>query len=181
MQNRTSGRCSDSKAERRLSAAILATIAFRSDLDFTVTAQASADELKARLEPVYAAVRETSGIVFAFDREDRQKHENSYTFYIRYEGRLPRGNDVKVDITLREMLVYALQERPVLRRYEELTDLPENRMVRAYSLEEITTEKTLALADRARNEPRDHLRSLASYVQRRRRAWRARGRDAAKA
>jgi predicted nucleotidyltransferase component of viral defense system len=27
--------------------------------------------------------------------------------------------------------------------------------VRAYSLEEIATEKTLALADRARNEPRD--------------------------
>lgn len=96
-------------------------------------------------------------------------------------GGCPEANDVKVDITLREMLVYALQERPVLRRYEELTDLPENRMVRAYSLEEITTEKTLALADRARNEPRDHLRSLASYVQRRRRAWRARGRDAAKA
>lgn len=128
---------------------------FSEDLDFTLTAPVTLDELKARLEPVYAAVREASGILFAFDREDRQKHENSCTFYLRYEGPLPRGNDVKVDITLREMLVHALQERPVLRGYEEFADLPENRMLLAYSLEEIATEKTLALADRARNEPRD--------------------------
>jgi uncharacterized protein len=113
------------------------------------------DELKGQLESVYASVREASGIVFAFDREDRQKHENSFTFYLRYEGPLPKGNDVKVDITLREKLVYALQERAVLRGYEEFADLPENRMLRAYSLEEIATEKTLALADKARNEPRD--------------------------
>jgi predicted nucleotidyltransferase component of viral defense system len=128
---------------------------FSEDLDFTLTAPATLDELKARLEPVYAAVREASGIQFAFDREDRQKHENSYTFYLRYEGPLPRGNDVKVDITLREKLVHALQERPVLRGYEEFADVPENRLLLAYSLEEIATEKTLALADRARNEPRD--------------------------
>jgi predicted nucleotidyltransferase component of viral defense system len=128
---------------------------FSEDLDFTLIAAATLDELKARLEPVYIAVREASGIAFAFDREDRQKHENSYTFYLRYEGPLPRGNDVKVDITLREKLVYALQERPVLRGYAEFTDLPENRFLSAYSLEEIATEKTLALADRARNEPRD--------------------------
>jgi len=68
---------------------------------------------------------------------------------------LPRGNDVKVDITLREQLVYPLQERPILRGYDEFTDLPDNRLIQVYSLEEIATEKTLALADRARNEPRD--------------------------
>ena len=41
------------------------------------------------------------------------------------------------------MLVYPLQERAVLRGYEEFTDLPEDRRLLAYSLEEITTEKTL--------------------------------------
>ncbi len=128
---------------------------FSEDLDFTLTASVTLDELKGQLESVYASVREASGIVFAFDREDRQKHENSFTFYLRYEGPLPKGNDVKVDITLREKLVYALQERAVLRGYDEFADLPENRMLRAYSLEEIATEKTLALADKARNEPRD--------------------------
>lgn len=128
---------------------------FSEDLDFTLTASVTLDELEGQLESVYASVREASGIVFAFDREDRQKHENSFTFYLRYEGPLPKGNDVKVDITLREKLVYALQERAVLRGYEEFADLPENRTLRAYSLEEIATEKTLALADKARNEPRD--------------------------
>ncbi len=105
---------------------------FSEDLDFTLTAPVSPDELKARLEPIYAAGREASGIRFAFDREDRQKHENSYTFYLRYEGPLPRGNDVKVDITLREILVYPLLERPVLRGYEEFADLPENRIARLF-------------------------------------------------
>ena len=108
-----------------------------------------------RLAPVYAAVRHASGIVFNFDREDRQKHENSYTFYLRYVGPLPSGNDVKVDVTLRERLVYPLPKRAILRGYEEFTDLPENRLLRVYSLQQIAAEKTLALADRARNEPRD--------------------------
>lgn len=128
---------------------------FSEDLDFTLTEPIGFEELVTRLEPVYAAVREASGIVFTFDREDRQKHDNSYTFYLRYVGPLPSGNDVKVDITLREQLVYPLQGRPILRGYEEFTDLPEDRRIQVYSLEEIGTEKTLALADRARNEPRD--------------------------
>jgi hypothetical protein len=68
---------------------------------------------------------------------------------------LPTGNDVKVDVTLRERLAFPLEERPVLRGYEEFSDLPTDRRLRVYSLEEIATEKTLALADRARNEPRD--------------------------
>jgi predicted nucleotidyltransferase component of viral defense system len=128
---------------------------FSEDLDFTLAAPIAFDELVKRLEPVYAAVREASGIVFSFEREDRQKHENCYTFYLHYVGPLPTGSDVKVDITLREQLVYPPHERAILRGYEEFTDLPENRFILAYSLEEIATEKTLALADRARNEPRD--------------------------
>src|SRR5579872_2003003 len=92
---------------------------FSEDLDFTLTAPLSPDELKAQLEPVCAAVREASGIVFSFDREDRQKHDNSYTFYLRYEGPLPRASNVKVDITLHEQIVYSLPERAVLRGYEE--------------------------------------------------------------
>ena len=54
---------------------------------------------------------------------------------------MPGGNDVKVDITIREQLVYALQQRPVLRGYEEFTDLPDGQLLEVYSLEEITAEK----------------------------------------
>ena len=128
---------------------------FSEDLDFTLTEPITFEELVKRLEPVYAAVYDASGIVFKFDREDRQSHENSYTFYLKYEGPLPTGNDVKVDVTLREKLAFPLLELPVLRGYEEFTDLPADRHIRVYSLGEIATEKTLALADRARNEPRD--------------------------
>ncbi len=104
---------------------------------------------------IYAAVQEASGIVFSFDREDRQMHDNCYTFYLKYVGPLPSGNNVKVDVTLRERLVFPLQERSILRGYDEFADIPANRNLRVYSLEEIAAEKVMALADKARNEPRD--------------------------
>ncbi len=115
----------------------------------------SLDEILRDLERVYAGVREASGVEFGFDREDRHAHENSYTFYLRYNGPLPAGGAVKVDITIRERLVFPLENRPVLRAYEEFADLPAGRVVRTYSLAEIMSEKVVALADRARNEPRD--------------------------
>ncbi len=128
---------------------------FSEDLDFTLMEPMPFEELRDRLVPVYATVREASGIAFTFEREDRQAHANSYTFYLQYVGPLPSGNDVKVDVTLREYLVFPLEERSVFRGYEEFSDLPENRRIQVYSLAEIATEKTIALADRARNEPRD--------------------------
>lgn len=128
---------------------------FSEDLDFTLREPVPFEEIRARLERVYAAVQEQSGIAFAFDREDPRVHVNSHTFYLRYTGPLPRGSDVKVDITINERLAFPLVERPILRGYEEFSDLPENRSLLVYSLEEIATEKTVALADPARNEPRD--------------------------
>jgi uncharacterized protein len=128
---------------------------FSEDLDFTLIEAIPLEELLNRLKSVYAAIRESSGISFDLDRTDPQKHTNSHTFYLKYVGPLPGGNDVKVDITIREQLVYPLQRRPVLRGYEEFTDLPAGQPLEVYSLEEIAAEKTIALADRARNEPRD--------------------------
>ena len=128
---------------------------FSEDLDFTLLEPMPFDNIRERLEPVYGTVREASGIEFAFDREDRRSHENNHTFYLRYVGPLPAGGSVKVDITIREQLVLPLKTRPVLRAYEEFSDLPDGRVVQAYSLAETASEKVLALADRARNEPRD--------------------------
>lgn len=128
---------------------------FSGDLDFTLREPVPFEEIRARLERVYAAVQEQSGITFAFDREDPRSHVNSHTFYLRYTGPLPRGSDVKVDITINELLAFPLEERLILRGYEEFSDLPENRSLLVYSLGEIATEKTIALADPARNEPRD--------------------------
>jgi predicted nucleotidyltransferase component of viral defense system len=128
---------------------------FSEDLDFTLRAALPFEDIRARLEPVYARVREESGIVFNFDRRDPHLRVNTYTFYLRYSGPLPGNNDVKVDVTIDEVLSFPLEERPVLRGYEEFADLPEDRPILVYSLNEIATEKTVALTDRARNEPRD--------------------------
>ena len=85
-------------------------------------------------------------------------HQNSHTFYLSYEGPLPataRPKEVKVDMTIKEEVVFPLESRRVLRAYEEYQDLPEDAEILTYSLAEIAAEKVVALLDAARNEPRD--------------------------
>jgi predicted nucleotidyltransferase component of viral defense system len=128
---------------------------FSEDLDFTLREALPFEEIRARLEPVYAAVGQQSGIVFAFDRQEQRVRTNTHTFYLRYTGPLPGNNNVKVDITINEVLSFPLANRPVLRGYAEFSDIPENRSILVYALDEIAAEKTIALTDPARNEPRD--------------------------
>lgn len=128
---------------------------FSEDLDFTLREALPFEEIRARLDPVYAAVGQQSGIVFAFDRQDQRVRTNTHTFYLRYTGPLPGNNNVKVDITINEVLSFPLANRPLLRGYAEFADIPENRSILVYSLDEIAAEKTVALTDPARNEPRD--------------------------
>jgi len=128
---------------------------FSEDLDFTLARKAEFAEIREGLEEVYGLVADASGIRFTFENEDRQAHVNSYTFYLRYEGPLPAPNTVKVDITISEVLYFPVEQLPVLRSYFEFEDIPEGRLVAVYSLNEIATEKVVALQDKARNEPRD--------------------------
>ena len=87
--------------------------------------------------------------------QKKRHSERPRTFYLRYTGPLPGNNNVKVDITINEVLSFPLANRPVLRGYAEFADIPENRSILVYSLDEIAAEKTVALTDPARNEPRD--------------------------
>jgi len=130
---------------------------FSEDLDFTLAEPRELDAILAGLEAVYAEVQRASGIIVRFARADRRSHQNSHTFYLSYEGPLPAASpkEVKVDITIREQLVRPVEDRPVLRGYDEYADLPEDAPVRVYALEEIAVEKLVALTDKARNEPRD--------------------------
>ena len=130
---------------------------FSEDLDFTLIEEVPFETIRAELEPVFEDVRRASGIVMRYEREDRQSHANTHTFYLAYEGPMPARspNEVKVDITIRERLVLPLAERVVVRGYDEYEDLPQGAAVRVYSLDEIAVEKIVALGDRARNEPRD--------------------------
>lgn len=130
---------------------------FSEALDFTLIEETSWEEIERQLAVVFEETRRASGMEIRLDHLDRHSHENSHTFYLAYEGPLPRarGKTVKIDILVRERIVLALAERPVLRGYEEYRDLPEDAGVRVYSLDEVAVEKTVALLDRARNEPRD--------------------------
>ena len=130
---------------------------FSEDLDFTLTRPITLEEILAGLNEIFAAVEATCGLRIAFDREDRHSHQNNHTFYLRYQGPLPAANDVKVDITINEVLCFPLQDRPIHRTYDSFDDLPEGPTVKVYDIKEIVIEKLLALSDRARNEPRDFL------------------------
>ena len=92
------------------------------DLDFALLTPMRFEDILQGLAPIYEAIRDATGIEFAFDREDRQSHANSYTFYLKYEGPLPAGGSVKVDITIREELVFALEDRAVLCGDDEFED-----------------------------------------------------------
>ena len=132
---------------------------FSEDLDFSLLDETlSFNELKAQLEPLYEVVKKDSNVVFRFSREDSQSHQNCFTFYLAYEGPLPTTSQVKemkVDITIKELIVEKLQSFPVLVSYPECAGIPTDAKITAYSLSEIAIEKTVALMDKARSEPRD--------------------------
>lgn len=130
---------------------------FSEDLDFTLTQETSWEEIERGFAAGFEEAQVKSGVEIRFDHLDRHAHKNSHTFYLAYEGPLPRSHvkTIKVDITIRERIVFPLEQRAVLRGYDEYHDLPEDAPIHVYSLDEIATEKTVALLDRARNEPRD--------------------------
>lgn len=131
---------------------------FSEDLDFTLLQTLSFEEIKQELEPIYEEVKRASNINFKFSHSDSKTHQNSHTFYLSYEGPLPvisNPKEIKVDITIKERIFFVPEEVAILRSCEEFTDLPENEKILVYSLNEIVSEKTIALHDRARTEPRD--------------------------
>ncbi|MEX0613244.1 MAG: nucleotidyl transferase AbiEii/AbiGii toxin family protein [Pirellulales bacterium] len=131
---------------------------FSEDLDFTLTGDVPFDVIRQELEPVFAEVIRSAGVSIRFARQDKQAHQNSHTFYLGYEGPLPataRPKEVKVDMTIKEEIVFPVESRRVLRAYREYHDLPEDAEILTYSLGEIAAEKVVALLDAARNEPRD--------------------------
>lgn len=131
---------------------------FSEDLDFTLTTNSPIEQILHDLEPVCQQLKDLMGGRFYISRREAQRHINSFTFYLAYEGPLPaqtQTKEVKVDITLTECLVFPLQSRPILKSYLEYADFPEHDRLPVYSLEEVATEKVVALLDPARNEPRD--------------------------
>jgi hypothetical protein len=113
------------------------------------------EALFAAFDEVFQALREESGIAFWRSPDPPMRHTRNDTFHLIYKGPLPAENSVKVDVTKGETVVFALEQKPVIRTYAEFADLPDDRALLVYSLPEIVVEKTLAVTDDARREPRD--------------------------
>jgi uncharacterized protein len=130
---------------------------FSEDLDFTLRKDVSFEHIQEQFAQAFIYAQQASGIRLAISRIDRHSHENSHSFFMAYEGPLPgpTGREVKVDITIRERLVFPIKQRPILKSYEEYADLPDDVVVGVYTLNEIAAEKIVAIFDPARNEPRD--------------------------
>jgi predicted nucleotidyltransferase component of viral defense system len=130
---------------------------FSEDLDFTLRHDVSFEHIQEEFEQAFAYAEQASGIRLTISRIDRHPHQNSHSFFMAYEGPLPgaTGKEVKVDITIREQVVFPIETRPVLKTYEEYTDLPDQAIIDVYTLHEIGAEKIVAIFDPARNEPRD--------------------------
>jgi len=130
---------------------------FSEDLDFTLRNEVSFEHIQEQFDQAFKYAQQASGIRLNISRIDRHPHENSHSFFIGYEGPLPggTGKEVKVDITIRERLVFPIEGRPILKTYAEYADLPAEAIIGVYTLHEIATEKIIAIFDPARNEPRD--------------------------
>jgi len=130
---------------------------FSEDLDFTLIQAIPFKQIRAGFNEVCELTLLATGVVFRFTEGSHQQHENGHTFLLEYQGpiRVQRSKTLKVDVTLTERLIFPIESRTILKTYPEFADLPENVTVKAYSMNEIATEKAVALGDRARNEPRD--------------------------
>jgi len=130
---------------------------FSEDLDFTLRKETTLEKIQERLVAAFKYTMQASGITLNISRHDRHPHANSHTFFMGYEGPLPSatGKEVKVDITIQEQIVFPIEMKPILKTYKEYEDLPDDATIGVYSLNEIVSEKIVAIFDSARNEPRD--------------------------
>ena len=130
---------------------------FSEDLDFTLTKPASFEKILEHLATLHRDVAARSGVTFAVVPKSHVEHERGHTLFLSYSGPWPvvsQVKRVKVDVTISEKIVFDLEERGVDTSCAEY-DLPDHGTLRVYSLQEIATEKIVALLDKARTEPRD--------------------------
>jgi len=130
---------------------------FSEDLDFSLRKEFPFEHIRDQIEAAFKYTEQASGIRLNISRIDANTHLNTHTLFVGYEGPLPSvtGKEVKVDITIRERLVFPIEPRQVLKAYEEYTDFPDDAVIGVYTLHEISAEKIVAIFDQARNEPRD--------------------------
>ncbi|NUQ37035.1 MAG: nucleotidyl transferase AbiEii/AbiGii toxin family protein [Caldilineales bacterium] len=126
---------------------------FSEDLDFTLLAEISNDELVGAVESIFPWLRREANITLAVRRVEVH-HTGNPAIYLNYTG--PLGGDLtsrffKTDFTRDEALLFPLVEASLQAPYSDCRS--RNQTLHAYSPEEILAEKLCALL--GRTEPRD--------------------------
>jgi predicted nucleotidyltransferase component of viral defense system len=125
---------------------------YSEDLDFTLIADRSNDQLKKWFDEVFEYIKEEANI--PLEIIDQNDHEDGgMNFYISYIG--PFGGDgsnkkVKVDISRSEELVFDPVTKSAIINY---SDLPDYQLL-CYPLEEVLVEKLRSTIQRL--QPRDY-------------------------
>jgi hypothetical protein len=128
---------------------------FSEDLDFTLLAEdLTFDQIRSAFEEIAASVAAKTGMDFGFSKQDTQGHLNSHTFYMAFTGPMRSRREFKVDVTKREVITGNLDALNVIHTYPEF-DFPEHQTLKVYSIDEIATEKIVAVTDPKRSQPRD--------------------------
>ena len=125
---------------------------FSEDLDFSLTAELSHDDLVTAFEALYPWLARRVNLTLTL-RGAEQSLSGGSTLLINYVGPLGArlgSRHLKVDLTRGELLLYPATERALQASY---TDYPAGTTLPTYALEEILTEKLCALM--GRTEPRD--------------------------
>ena len=125
---------------------------FSEDLDFTLTLDMTHENLVTAVEALFPVLRRRVNLTMALGRAQLNIHGSS-ALLVNYAGPLGGrldSRDLKVDATRGEVLLYGPVEKRLLAPY---SDFPEDVTVKTYPLEEILTEKLVALI--GRTEPRD--------------------------
>ncbi len=129
---------------------------FSEDLDFTLVKDLSSDEIKKELDVIFSDLLKLVNIKLILHNEEIR--HKTYSFYINYSGPLEADiskRDIKVDITTDELCLFPSEERPLIKEYDEYSDLDYEKKISVYDIREVFVEKLCCLLAPARNEPRD--------------------------
>ncbi len=130
---------------------------YSEDLDFTlIDSTIKLDAVLALFERAFSVIKKESNIDLSF--EESEETDNTYNLLINYSGPLEAAlgrRQIKVDITIREKILFPIQKLPLLKEHEEYSDIPYDVMVAVYDIREIFIEKLCCLCSSARIQPRD--------------------------
>ena len=118
---------------------------YSEDLDFTLIGKTSPQNIIEEFKIVLKNLEKAQALTFALPDKKIEEREDSLTVYVEFVGPLLAklgSRDIKIDFTLKEKLLFSVEEKPIISFYSDSKHL--RKSFKTYSLEEIFRE-TLCL------------------------------------